>query len=76
MNFSKQKQITLSYSNLKKGKSVSLKNIIGTGYKVTYSDNGIKYNKKNGSFKVTKKGYAYLTLKKGKTCRYVSVYVK
>lgn len=76
MNLSKQKQITLSYWNLKKGKSVSLKNIIGTGYKVTYSDNGIKYNKKNGSFKVTKKGYAYLSLKKGKISRSISVYVK
>ena len=76
LNLSKQKEISLTYDGVKKGKSISLKNIIGTGYKVTYSYGGIKYNKKNGSFKVTKKGYAYLTLKKGKLTRYISVSVK
>lgn len=76
LDLSKQKYMTLSYYNIKKGKSISLKNIIGTGYKVTYSEGGIKYNKKNGSFKVTKKGFAYLTLQKGKYIRYIYVSVK
>lgn len=73
-NLSKFKTITLAYRNIKKGTIVSLNNVIGNGYKATATDGGIKYDKKRNSFKVTKKGIAKLTLKKGKITRIIYVY--
>lgn len=75
LNLSKQKDLRLSFET-KKGKTISLKNYIGSGYKVVDQSDTLSYSKKTGKIKVKKKGYSTLTLKKGSRVFYVEIYAK
>lgn len=69
LDLTKYKTLAIDYE-VKPGKSVSLKNYLGTGYEVDYASSELKYSKKNGTIKLSKeaqKGYMYyMNLKKGK----------
>ena len=62
------KNVTLSYYNMKKGMTVSLKGVIGSGYKKDYCK-GARFNPKTMKIQFTPKkddyGHAYVTLVKG-----------
>lgn len=75
LNLSKQKKLTLSFET-KKGKTISLKNYIGSGYKAVNQSDALSYSKKTGKIKVKKRGYSKLTLKKGSRVFYVEIYAK
>ncbi len=61
------KKMTICYDT-KKGKTIKLKNYLGTGYSCTKKDKSIKYNDKDNSLKIIGKGNsdgeAFITLKK------------
>lgn len=71
----KQKKFTF-YFDTKKGKTIHLKKYIGTGYNVTEKTKTLSYNKNSGTVKVKKKGWSWMTLKKGKRTVVINVYAK
>jgi hypothetical protein len=77
MDLGKYKTLYISYV-VKKGKTIKLKNYLGTGYKVTEKSSNLTYNKKNNTIKVKKKGdsYGYIYLKKGKKQYYINVTIR
>lgn len=75
LDLSKHKAMSL-YFETKKGKTINLKNYIGSGYKVTSKYGSLSYSKNSGKLKAKKKGYNSVNLKKGSRTYYISVYVK
>lgn len=75
LDLSKHKTMSL-YFETKKGKTINLKNYIGSGYKVTSTYGSLSYSKSSGKIKVKKKGYSSINLKKGSRTYYISVYAK
>lgn len=76
LNLSGYKKMSVGLQ-VKKGKTLDLKNFFGTGYKCTEKSSNVKYSQKNNTVKIKGTfGTAYLTLRKGKKKYSIEIHVK